>query len=914
MTVGQAAAAVSLAMFFFGRVRTALEHVNYMTAGIAALNRILTLLVESAETGEDEDSPDDDLAQVLDWSRAPTVEIRDLSFTYPGATRSSLRHANLTVDAGASVGVIGRTGAGKTTLVKLLARIQEPPRNTIFLNGIDVLDIPITELRRHIGFVSQRTELMSASLQDNVTLLDPTISSERVSDAFQILGVSEWIDELPDGIDTILGVDGVELSAGETQLVAFARLLVRETPIIVLDEATSRLDPITEARIRTATAHLIDGRTSIVIAHRTRTLSQLNSVVRVVDGQIEVAALERVVVDLAELDAAIVDDSETLAHSARRIHLAPDDEQVESATKPNKTTEKQDIFQNDPAATKRTWQVISNVLRYRWLFAAALTCFGLSGISSIFHTAAALSAMPSIAGNPSDQMGRLILAVALGVVGLVISAAGLWMIIRGWSEVDLVSREQLAIGQTASRRADVGQVPSSPGAALSLVFNNDVMMRAADTGGDFINFMFAGAIIALMYQQWTFGIGLVLLPAIGLLLGLSLRKAVSGSFDRRVHAQIGVGRAISNTIGNALTFKLFASESNATKSITEADQVRVNAATAEKIWGALGDALSILPPLFAEVVVFWLVVNGSVAVENGLSLYLVVANLEYGVYASKGFALEFASTKRFAHTYQRLIGPTQRLNAVSNLSYAPYKDDSVRPVNRAPLNQLDVLELRDLTVSLRSGTKALDQVSLQVRRGELVVVCGAIGAGKTTLLRVLAGLIPAEPRHIYWNNLPVEDTSALMRPPNCAYAPQIPMLLSGSIGENIALDTPVDVDVCVEAAALTDDLAHLEGATTVIGHKGVKLSGGQIQRAALARALAQSPQLLLLDDVSSALDGPTEREIWKNIRDSDRTVVATTYKRFVAEIADRVIVLDHGRVIADGTWADVGPRYESLFS
>jgi ABC-type multidrug transport system fused ATPase/permease subunit len=140
------------------------------------------------------------------------------------------------------------------------------------------------------------------------------------------------------------------------------------------------------------------------------------------------------------------------------------------------------------------------------------------------------------------------------------------------------------------------------------------------------------------------------------------------------------------------------------------------------------------------------------------------------------------------------------------------------------------------------------------------------------------------------------------------------MMLSGSLQENISLDRDVDVAGAITAAALDADLARLDGPNTVIGHKGVKLSGGQIQRAAVARALAQSSQLLLLDDVSSALDAPTEREIWTSLRASGRTVVASTYKRFVAEMADQIIVLDHGRVVASGSWTQVSATHQHLFA
>jgi ABC-type multidrug transport system fused ATPase/permease subunit len=522
--------------------------------------------------------------------------------------------------------------------------------------------------------------------------------------------------------------------------------------------------------------------------------------------------------------------------------------------------------------------------------------------------------MPTAEGDPANQLLRLLGGVGMGGVGLVFAAIGLVTIITGWSELALVAREQLTAGQTAPARADVGRMPTSPGSALSLAFNADVMMRAADYGGDVINFTIIGATVAIVFGQPVVGVGLVLLPTVGLLLGLSLKGVVARSFTRRIQAQSGVGRSISNTVGNALTFKLFAAEEHATAHISAADSKRVSAANAENIWRALGDTLSYVPSNVVAVAVFWFVVNGSIPIEQGLGLYTAVTMTEYGVTAAKQFVLEFASLRGFASTYQRLVGGERNFAHAHPAGHAPFA--ALRPPASSsdPLETLESIETKELTVTLRSGNKVLDGVDMAVTAGQLVVVCGAIGSGKTTLLRVLAGLIPAQPDQILWNGQRVDDTSLLMRPPTCSYAPQIPMMLSGSLQENISLDRDVDVAGAITAAALDADLARLDGPNTVIGHKGVKLSGGQIQRAAVARALAQSSQLLLLDDVSSALDAPTEREIWTSLRASGRTVVASTYKRFVAEMADQIIVLDHGRVVASGSWTQVSATHQHLFA
>lgn len=229
-----------------------------------------------------------------------------------------------------------------------------------------------------------------------------------------------------------------------------------------------------------------------------------------------------------------------------------------------------------------------------------------------------------------------------------------------------------------------------------------------------------------------------------------------------------------------------------------------------------------------------------------------------------------------------------------------------------------LLSVRGLTYVYPGSSLGIDDIDLDIAPGEFVVVTGRIGSGKTTLLRAILGLVPAESGEIRWRGALVDDPAAVMVPPRAAYTPQVPRLFSMSLRENLLLGHEVgddDLRAAIGTATMEHDLAQMaDGLETMIGPRGVRLSGGQIQRSAAARMLVRAPELLVFDDLSSALDVETEASLWERLFSDygGSTALVVSHRRPALLRADQVVVLESGRIVDRGTAQELLARSDAF--
>jgi ABC-type multidrug transport system fused ATPase/permease subunit len=364
-----------------------------------------------------------------------------------------------------------------------------------------------------------------------------------------------------------------------------------------------------------------------------------------------------------------------------------------------------------------------------------------------------------------------------------------------------------------------------------------------------------------------------------------------------------------SSLDSIRTVKLAAATPDVHGHLRAVDGGRVSAAVREHRVQALLDGVPIVMVQVGVVAAWAILVAGGWGLATALMVAGAVNGFDWFGRVAGSVITEAPGTRAWMQATSRLAGGGDLMHLPEGVDLVRGQAPAPPPDVRDPLREL---RIAGLTAVHDDGTIGVSDVDLDVTPGELVLLLGQVGSGKSSLLGALAGLVTST-GEVRWNGRVLADHQADLRPGRVAHVAQVPRVLSGTFRGNVALDHPGrEVLPSLETARMRRDVDDAGGPDALVGHRGVRLSGGQVQRLALARALACDADLLLADDVSSALDATTEVELWTALRARGATVIGATSKAAALAQADRVVVLVEGRVADCGPWERLATRWGHL--
>ena len=891
----------------------------------SAGKQVFSVLDAKPQVEFNDDASDDDRDDAISAS----VAFDEVNFTYEQSEGSSHAsrgvvhdHLSFILQAGERVGVVGGSGSGKSTIAHLLMRFHDPDSGVIRLGDRDIRTLSEQQLRSQFAIVSQDTYLFYGTIRENLLMGNPNASDQMMIHAAQSANADEFINALPEAYDTVIGERGLRLSGGQKQRLAIARALLRDAPILILDEALSSVDAKNEAVIQQALDCLMKGRTTLIMAHRLSSIIGCDRVLVLHEGAIaeqgsHVELMKRdgvyaklMASQVAERMASLPDNGLKANNSQLNFkghaEIKMSTESIcDSKRKP--VDLQSDVLRSDVYSWAR---VLRQLLTFAapWKGRLAVT-FSLGVLRVLAFIAVSLfSALAAVAVKTgADYNGWLI---ALGVVA-VVAAVFHWL--ESWLAHDMAFRMLSEMRVNLFRKLDT----LAP--AFMLRHRSGDLINLATHDIEMVEYFFAHTITPVFVAVLVPTLVLGMLAGFDVLLALGLLPFLIAV----VMMPLMMRGRIDRLAGNArqLLGALSAHTVESLQGLRELLVYQANAKRRDQFVALIEQHQRERNPFFQEMT-RQMVVTDLLTVMAGLcviliSVSLVAAGQLDAVYlpllalaAMAAFlpVIEIADAGRqLAETFaatNRLIQVHDSLPAVSDKA-----EPTSKTAQRLPENQPLDLEFSDLEFRYEGqGQPALTQVNLRITAGSTVAIVGGSGAGKTTIAHLLMRFWDPQQGVIRIAGHDIRDLSLEHLRQHVALVAQDTYLFNDSLRANLLMAKPdaadADLWLALKGAELLSFVERLpDGLDTQVGERGYALSGGQRQRVSIARAFLRDAPVLVLDEATSHLDALSEQSVHAALKTlmQNRTTLVIAHRLATVRDADQIIVMNEGRLVEQGS-------------
>ncbi|MGH7331574.1 MAG: ABC transporter ATP-binding protein [Candidatus Rokuibacteriota bacterium] len=840
----------------------------------------------------------------------PTVAFENVFFSYPGGRDPAHAGLSFAVGAGERVGIVGPSGSGKSTIARLVLRFYDPQAGCVKVGNHDVRALSLAELRGTVALVSQDTYLFHGTVAENLRMGKPDATLAELDTATRAANAHDFIARLPHGYETVVGERGVRLSGGQRQRIAIARALLRDAPILILDEALSSVDAESEAVIQQALDRLMQGRTTLIFAHRLSSVIGADRILALEDGRVVESgrhaelmarrgAYYRLMAAQARDSAGGTDvlDTRELTPGAANDDGAPAGAQ-ERGESPAP------MIEGIVPAQGLGWrQVVRILLGLVGPYRGQLVATFLLGVARVVALIGVgiLSALIVLALKNGAPFGTVLLALAV-----VAPLAGILHWLESWLAHDMAFRLLAHMRLDFFRKLDAlapAYLTRRRSGDLVGVATNDIELIeyffAHTITPAFVAVLIpAGVLTTLLAFGWP--LALAVLPFL-VYVGLSPLVARSRVDHLGSRAREAVGEMNAHAVDSVQGLgEIVAFQREQARGEAFAARARVYVAarmpyledlTRQTVLQETATGLGGL-----AVVATGALLAGSGRLDGGVLplLTLLAMSAFVPVWEIAQVARQLADT----------LGATRRVHAVHAEPVPVTDGPGVGASAAAPA----ALEMSRVSfVYPGRAQPALQDVSVKVPAGHTTALVGASGAGKTTMASLCLRFWDPARGTVKLDGHDLRDYQLDELRTRIALVAQDTYLFNDTLRNNIMIARPsaseTEIVAAVAKASLDEFVRSLpDRLDTLVGERGAQLSGGQRQRVAIARAFLKDAPILILDEATSHLDAVSEQVVRDSLRilARDRTTLVIAHRLSTVRDADQIIVLDEGQVVEVG--------------